>query len=74
MRVWESLKITNKTKRVAYCCVSLQFANGRCTCAHGKELSLAKDNSISARLILNGTIPTVCKGCELYSEEVIKCA
>ena len=58
------------TKKVAYGCRNLIFKEGRCHCAYGRKLSMAKDGSISARLILLGTVPPACKVCELYSDVV----
>lgn len=29
---------------------------------------MSRDGTISARLILRGTTPSVCKGCELFSD------
>jgi len=60
--------LSRETAIQGYECTNLQFANGRCTCAHGKKLSMAKDGSISAKSILRGTIPAACKVCELFSQ------
>ena len=60
--------VSRETAIQGYECTNLQFANGRCTCAHGKKLSMAIDGSISAKSILRGTIPAACKVCELFSQ------
>lgn len=54
-------------------CINLQFVDGRYTCVYGRKLSLAKDNSISARRVLYNIPPAVCRSCELYREEIIRC-
>lgn len=82
MRDWRKARVKKKPKsqigltnrRLVYECANLQSANGRCSCTHGKRLSLAKDSSVSDRLILCGIIPAACRSCELYREEIIRCA
>lgn len=57
-------------ERLTYECRSLVFENGRCSCAHGKRLSMAPDGSIGAELILRGMTPFICKKCRLFSSVV----
>lgn len=77
MSIWESSEYLRehgtvgfgsrrKDKRYAYDCIHLKFNSDRCKCEHGRKLSMSKDGSITAKKILSGVTPTVCKQCSLF--------